>query len=328
VRERVYPETSTTTWQADIHVKLLDGRRIRERSKVPGATSRGAALKWAEARQRWLILHGHEARAPAPAVPTLAEFGARFVAEYAVANRLKPSSVHNKRTILRNYLEPVLGARRLDEIGEPEVQRLKAAHAGLAPASVNNALTLLSTMLRTAAAWGVIGAAPTIRKLKQPGQRFEFYDEETYERLVAAAGRVDPTCLRVVLLGGDAGLRGGEILALRLRHCDLRRGVIHVEENEWQGHVGSPKGNRARQVVMTSRLRLAARGQLGQRAAGLPAKGPHVLRHTFCSRLAASGAAPRAIQELAGHLHSSTTDRYLHLAPAALRTAIGLLERR
>lgn len=357
VRERVYPETSTTTWQADIHVKLLDGRRIRERSKVPGATSRSAALKWAEARQRWLILHGHEARTPAPAVPTLAEFGARFVAEYAVANRLKPSSVHNKRTILRNYLEPVLGARRLDEIGEPEVQRLKAAHAELAPASVNNVLTLLSTMLRTAAAWGVIGAAPTIRKLKQPGQRFEFYDEETYERLVAAAGRVDPTCLRVVLLGGDAGLRGGEILALRLRHCDLRRGVIHVEENEWQGHVGSPKGNRARQVVMTSRLRatlaelaasreaearvvLRADGSAAskrvvdgwlrraQRAAGLSAKGPHVLRHTFCSRLAASGAAPRAIQELAGHLHSSTTDRYLHLAPAALRTAIGLLEGR
>lgn len=65
-----------------------------------------------------------------------------------------------------------------------------------------------------------------------------------------------------------------------------------------------------------------------QRAAGLPLKGPHVLRHTFCSRLAASRAAPRAIQELAGHRHSTTTDRYLHLTPRALQTAIDLLEAR
>jgi hypothetical protein len=40
IRERENPETNTVTWQADIHVKLLDGRKIRERSKIPGATSR------------------------------------------------------------------------------------------------------------------------------------------------------------------------------------------------------------------------------------------------------------------------------------------------
>ncbi|MCA9661100.1 MAG: tyrosine-type recombinase/integrase [Myxococcales bacterium] len=63
-----------------------------------------------------------------------------------------------------------------------------------------------------------------------------------------------------------------------------------------------------------------------QKAAGLAPKGPHILRHTFCSRLAARGAPPKAIQELAGHVHSSTTDRYMHLAPSALRTAISLIE--
>ena len=63
IRERVYPETNTVTWQADIHVKLIDGRKIRERSKIPGATSRSAALKWAKERERWLILHGHEKEA-------------------------------------------------------------------------------------------------------------------------------------------------------------------------------------------------------------------------------------------------------------------------
>jgi hypothetical protein len=60
--------------------------------------------------------------------------------------------------------------------------------------------------------------------------------------------------------------------------------------------------------------------------AGLEGNGPHRLRHTFCSHLAMRGAAPRAIQELAGHAHFTTTQRYMHLSPAALDRAIDLLE--
>lgn len=359
IRERVYPETNTVTWQADIHVKLLDGRKIRERSTIPGATSRSSALKWAQERQRWLILHGHEEREEkpeAPMMPTLAEFCQRFIEEYAVANRLKPSTIENKKILIRSYLVPILGDRALDAITVSDVQRLKAAFADLAPASVNNILTLLSTVLKAAVAWKVIAAMPEIQKLKQTEQRFDYYEDGPYDLLVAEARAIDLRCLLVVLLGGDAGLRGGEIVALKLKHCDLRRGVIHVDENEWAGHVGTPKGNRTRRVVMTSRLRVAlselattqkdieARVILrddgtratkrvvdcwlyrAQQAAGLAKKGPHILRHTFCSRLALRGATPKAIKELAGHVHSSTTDRYLHLAPSALRTAIDLLD--
>ncbi len=54
--------------------------------------------------------------------------------------------------------------------------------------------------------------------------------------------------------------------------------------------------------------------------------GPHILRHTFCSHLAMRGAAPRAIQELAGHSEMSTTQRYMHLSPAAIESAIRLLD--
>ena len=43
IRKRSYAKTNTVTWQADIHVRLIDGRKIRERSKVPGAKSRGAS---------------------------------------------------------------------------------------------------------------------------------------------------------------------------------------------------------------------------------------------------------------------------------------------
>ena len=38
------------------------------------------------------------------------------------------------------------------------------------------------------------------------------------------------------------------------------------------------------------------------------------------------GAAPRAIQELAGHQDIGTTQRYMHLSPAAIKSAIQLLD--
>lgn len=61
------------------------------------------------------------------------------------------------------------------------------------------------------------------------------------------------------------------------------------------------------------------------RRAQVPA-GVHMLRHTFCSHLAMRGAPARAIQELAGHQDLSTTQRYMHLSPAAVEGAIRLLD--
>jgi len=55
-------------------------------------------------------------------------------------------------------------------------------------------------------------------------------------------------------------------------------------------------------------------------------KGVHILRHTSCSHLAMRGAPARAIQELAGHGDLAMTQCYMHLSPAALDAAIGLLD--
>jgi site-specific recombinase XerD len=62
------------------------------------------------------------------------------------------------------------------------------------------------------------------------------------------------------------------------------------------------------------------------RRAQLSDNGVHRLRHTFCSHLAMRGAPTRAIQELAGHKDLSTTQRYMHLSPAAIEGAIRLLD--
>ena len=53
--------------------------------------------------------------------------------------------------------------------------------------------------------------------------------------------------------------------------------------------------------------------------------GVHILRHTFCSRLAMSGATTKEIQELAGHQSITTTERYMHLAKGRRGRAIALL---
>jgi site-specific recombinase XerD len=123
--------------------------------------------------------------------------------------------------------------------------------------------------------------------------------------------------------------------------------------SEWKGHVTVPKGGRLRRVPLTERLGRAlkeARHLRGRRvllddhARPLTQKvvqgivrrvarkakvphGVHRLRHTFCSHLAMRGAPARAIQELAGHQDLATTQRYMHLSPAALESAIALLDR-
>jgi|GEM_PF-4630644 len=47
------------------------------------------------------------------------------VESYVKANRQKPSTIASKQAILDGKLIPLLGMRRLDDIGEEDVQRIK-----------------------------------------------------------------------------------------------------------------------------------------------------------------------------------------------------------
>jgi integrase len=257
--------------------------------------------------------------------------------------------------VLDFYVKPRFGDRRLDDLRDSDVAKLKADLKHLSPKTVNNVLVTLSTMLKAAKEWGVIAHLPySIRLLKTTVPTVEFYEQPEYERLVNAARALDPRIELLVLLGGDAGLRRGEIIGLEQNDCDTKRGILHVRRSEWKGQVTLPKGGRERQVNMTERLRdalvanrhlrgdrvlwrndghekvtgilLAKWMRRAQRHAGLKVTGGlHILRHTFCSRLAMAGAPTLAIKELAGHTSVSTTMRYMHLSPSAKSAAIELL---
>ena len=341
-------------WEVDIRVQLPDGRVVRERKKS-SASSKLAAQKWAEARERVLLVHGKPKPVQKEAIqqiPTLNEFALRFLDGYAKANRLKPSGIASKETVMRVHLVKAFGNMRLDEITTEDVQRMKAALTERAPKTVNNILTTLSVVLRTAVEWGVIARVPcAIKLLKAPKGAASFYDFDEFERLVKAA-QSEPLALLLVLLGGEAGLRCGEMMALEWSDVDLAKRQMTVARSEWKGHVTTPKGGRLRHLPLTKRLGEAlrcARHLRGLRVlcdgAGVPltqkvvqvlvrrtAKranvkpGVHILRHTFCSHLAMRGAPARAIQELAGHQDLTTTQRYMHLSPAALDAAIRLLD--
>ena len=338
-------------WEVDITFRLPNGTRHRERSKAP-VSSKSAAQRWGEDRERHLVQHGLPQ--PKKEVPTLEEFAPRFMDGHARANRQKPSGIAAKESILSIHLIPLLGAMKLDAITNERVQGIKTHLTDRAPKTVNNVLTVLNTLLKKAVEWEVIDRMPcAVRLLPVPKSSARFHDFEDYERLVKAARELDRLAELIVLLGGEAGLRCGEIAPLEWGDVDLGKRQLCVQRSDWHGHVTSPKSGRLRYVPMTARLASALRehrhlrgprvlcttdGQpltpkiisdhvrRAAKRADLANRGVHVLRHTFCSHLAMRGAPARAIQELAGHQELGTTQRYMHLSPAALDAAIRLLD--
>jgi hypothetical protein len=75
-----------------------------------------------------LLVHGKPkpAKEAVQTIPTVKEFAPRFLDGYAKANRLKPSGIASKETVLRVHLALAFGDKRLDEITTEDVQRLKA----------------------------------------------------------------------------------------------------------------------------------------------------------------------------------------------------------
>ena len=157
-----------------------------------------------------------------------------------------------------------------------------------------------------------------------------------------------------------AGLRRGELLALRWEDVDLAAGVIHVERS-WDAKEGvvAPKSRAARRTVpiagvlrehlvqhalrsgrrtsasssararrSRSRRRTSASGRTPIWArAGLDPIGLHECRHTFASLMIAAGVNAKALSTYMGHSSVTITyDRYGHLMPGNESEAAELLD--
>lgn len=340
-------------WRYQKVVRLPDGTRTRI-SGTPTISTKLEAEK-AEREHIARVLNPQPARREAPTFDAWAD---EFMATYARSNN-RPSERQTKESILEHHLRPTVGRKRLDEISTRDVEALKARllDSGKSEKTVNNILACLGKILRYAAEVGVLAVAPRIRLLKVPPQKFDFLTFEEYDRLLGTIG--DDASLRAMMvLGAEAGLRRGEILALEWGDVDLNAGTLTVRRAVWHDgdreHVGPPKNGRDRRIPLSQRLGRALRavrhlqgerifsersGRLTPKRmesaltylckrAGMRRIGWHVLRHTFCSHLAVLNASPKVIQELAGHSTLTMTLRYMHLAPGAHREAVALLDAR
>jgi integrase len=294
---------------------------------------------------------------------------------------IKASSIEAIGSILRIHILPFVGTRRLDELTDAAITdlkevwlqgghqyvdqygKLRKARATSKPKTWNNRLTVLLSMYT----YAVKRKPPVLERMPcsiellpvDVGDEAKWYDHETYERLVEASREVDPRVHAVVLLGGEGGLRRGEVLGLNLTGIDFRNGQFFVRRNVFfqKGKYieDTPKGGKSKPVPCTPRLLAALKAcrhlrgerllyddegapvtpkllklwiQRAEKQANLEQTGRfHILRHTFCSHAAVAGVPARTIQEAARHSDLGTTQRYMHLSPSALKEGIEMLAR-
>jgi integrase len=158
--------------------------------------------------------------------------------------------------------------------------------------------------------------------------------------------RIDEQDASLFVIAATAGLRLGELGALRWRDVDIRQGFLSVSRAISAGEETSTKSRRSRVVPMAAQARQefealrsrqhflgredyvfcrpdggpvdrsAARTRFvrAQKAAGIRVRRFHDLRHTFGS-LAIKRFDLVAVKEMMGHSKLTTTERYLHSRP-------------
>jgi len=246
----------------------------------------------------------------------------------------------------------VFGALDLAEVSQIAIERFKREQlkrktkrgAAQSTASVNRYLQILASVFTRAESLGLSrrDGRPRIETLREDNARIRYLTLAEESALRGAAAEAWPYLADLIAVGCATGLRRAELFALRKADIDLTLNLVHVLDG---------KGGKARTVP------LDPAGEARQILAGLIAESRsdwiftsphsggkftradkslakasklaevegvtlHVLRHTFCTRLAAAGVDVRTIKELAGHADISTTMRYMHLVESNTHAAI------
>ena len=235
-------------YRAVVHSRA-DQRKIQKTFPTPAA-----AQLWRQDAK--VDLRRGVLRAPRPvtvrdvADQWLADAGAGLVRNRS-GDPYKPSALRGYEQALRTHLLPSIGGARLDDVRRPDLQALadRLLRDGLSPSTVRNALMPMRAICRRAHARGEIADNPT-RGLELPavrGRRDRIAEPQEAAALLAALGEKDRPLWATAFY---AGLRRGELQALRWSDLDTARGIIQVRRS-WDRVAGEiePKTEAGRRVV-------------------------------------------------------------------------------
>ena len=276
-----------------------------------------------------------------------------------VAVTLKGSTARAAESHLRAHIFPKIGNLHLTEITTKTVQGFVAylASGGRSRKTVENVLLTLSSLLKTARAWGYACGDFRFADLTLPceGIRKEqrsFTDDEA-RRIIAAAAEPLSTIVAVTAV---LGLRIGETLALRVSDVDFQKHLIRIRQSvdaatRIVGGVKAPKSsadlpmskeletrlrslllrhggsellfvNRIGRPFSANKLRAKQLHPLLDKL-GIERGGFHALRHGATSSLLADGATPAVVQRQLRHSDARITlDTYAHVVGDEQRTAV------
>src|SRR5829696_1025228 len=343
--------------------------RMRRGSTRSGTTRRSArrSSRWPRRRAGALTLRvGPRAHSPG-AVQGHAHRRGRRRLKGAKAGTIrtrsgdayKPSAIRSYEAALRLRVLPELGGARVSDVSRVDLQEfiegIKAK--GLNASTVQTTLMPVRAIYRRAIAKGQVAVNPTTA-LEVPairGKRDRIASPAEAARLLAALPERDRALWAAAMY---AGLRRGELMALRWEGTDLAAGVLRVERS-WDAKAGAvePKTEKGRRTVpiasplgdhlVEQRIRTADPEGLvfgdGSRPfepspvrmraakawceAGLERITLHECRHTFASLMIAAGVNAKTLSTYMGHANISITlDRYGHLMPGSEAEAAGLLD--
>ena len=273
----------------------------------------------------------------------------------------KPSALRSYAEALNTKVIPELGKLRLSAVDRVCVQDLvdRLVARGLAPSTVRNSVLPLRAIFRRAVARSEVVQNPTLG-LALPavrGGRERVARPQEARALIAALPAGDRAVWASALY---AGLRRGELQALRWPDVDLDQGVICVERSFdhkagpiepksragrrrvplvkllgaellahrlWQGTGGEGLVLGAGQKAFASAATVRRASAIWERA-GLSPIGLHECRHTYAAFMIAAGVNAKALSRYMGHSSITVTlDRYGHLMPGSEAEAAGMLER-
>jgi integrase len=273
----------------------------------------------------------------------------------------KASALRAYEGAMRREVLPALGGARLSELRRADLQELAdRLHArGLSPSAVQVTLLPVRAIVRRAISRDELAVNPCAG-LQLPairGRRERYASPEEAEALIAAVPEEDRAVWATAMY---AGLRLGELRALRVEDVNLAGGVIRVERG-WDPSEGAIKlksragrrkvpiaailrdhlaeelarsGREGAELIFgrTSELpfipnRVQARADDAWADAGLERLTPHEGRHTFASLMIAAGVNAKALSMFMGHAKIGITlDRYGHLMPGSEEEAASLLD--